>query len=276
MENRIKKYLENIFNIQFTVQKNYNDFEEYIIKPAENLKDTFFVKLIIKENIRITLIAEPDVYGKNFIENINFSKIEQRNISIKYWEKLGESKIKLIINDDENDIDDFLENKDIWKKFVLKFTKNAYYDESEENKEDAILSYTALFMAMILSITTYEINNENEEIILNYNGVKEGTAKEIKSIRYERNPINRQICLAYKGYRCSVCGFDFEKVYGILGRNFIEVHHILPVSKMGDNYEINPIKDLTPLCSNCHSMIHKKNPPYTIDELKKIIEENKK
>ena len=37
---------------------------------------------------------------------------------------------------------------------------------------------------------------------------------------------------------------DFEKVYGELGRHFIEVHHKIPLSKIGKNYIVNPKKDL--------------------------------
>ena len=62
----------------------------------------------------------------------------------------------------------------------------------------------------------------------------------------------------------------FEK-YGDIGKDYIEVHHLIPVSQMGANYIVDPIKDLAPLCSNCHSMIHKKNPPYTIEELRSLI-----
>ena len=30
-------------------------------------------------------------------------------------------------------------------------------------------------------------------------------------------------------------------------------------------------KDIAMLCANCHRMIHKKNPPLSLEELKKII-----
>lgn len=38
--------------------------------------------------------------------------------------------------------------------------------------------------------------------------------------------------------------------------------------------QIDPISDLRPVCPNCHAMLHKKNPPYTIDELREIIHQN--
>lgn len=84
---------------------------------------------------------------------------------------------------------------------------------------------------------------------------------------YERNQKARQECLKHYGYKCVVCGFDFEKEYGSIGHEFIEVHHIVPVSSIGKEYIVNPVIDLRPLCSNCHSMIHRNSEVLTIDEL---------
>jgi predicted HNH restriction endonuclease len=88
---------------------------------------------------------------------------------------------------------------------------------------------------------------------------------------YERNPIARKKCIEHYGVTCVVCGFNFEKVYGNIGKDFIEVHHLSKVSDKKQEYEVNPVKDLRPVCPNCHAMLHKKDPPYTIEELKILI-----
>lgn len=93
---------------------------------------------------------------------------------------------------------------------------------------------------------------------------------------YERNRKARQKCLEHYGYKCVVCGFDFEKEYGEIGHEFIEVHHIVPVSSIGNEYVVDPVKDLRPLCSNCHSMIHRSSKVLTIDELIRRREDAKK
>ncbi len=73
------------------------------------------------------------------------------------------------------------------------------------------------------------------------------------------------------GYKCQVCGFDFEDTYGDLGRNFIEAHHLTPLSEIKENHEVNPATDMIPLCANCHAMIHKmKNPNY--EELRDLYQ----
>jgi 5-methylcytosine-specific restriction protein A len=96
----------------------------------------------------------------------------------------------------------------------------------------------------------------------------EGTANQITQTRYERNPYARTVCINHYGYSCSVCEFDFEKRFGELGKNFIHVHHLTQVATVGKTYEVDPIKDLRPVCPNCHAMLHRQNPPLTIEELK--------
>jgi len=90
---------------------------------------------------------------------------------------------------------------------------------------------------------------------------------------YERSSQARQECINHYGYKCQICDLDFEKVYGDIGRDFIHVHHIIDISTIAENYKINPIKDLIPVCPNCHAMLHKRKPAYSPDEIKsKIVE----
>ena len=99
----------------------------------------------------------------------------------------------------------------------------------------------------------------------------EGAVKQVFVNRYERNKTARDKCIDYYGCSCSVCKFNFEKVYGEIGRDFIHVHHIKPISEIGIEYELDPVKDLRPICPNCHSMIHRHSLPISIQELKKLL-----
>jgi len=97
----------------------------------------------------------------------------------------------------------------------------------------------------------------------------EGAQIQILSNRYERNAKARAKCIALKGTACSVCGFDFGKVYGDEFAGKIEVHHITPVSEIGESYVVDPVRDLVPVCPNCHMMLHsKKDGVFSIAELK--------
>ena len=99
----------------------------------------------------------------------------------------------------------------------------------------------------------------------------EGALMKVNVNKYERNQKARRECVAKKGYRCQVCGRDFEATYGEIGKGFIHVHHLTPISSIGKEYKLNVDTDLAPVCPNCHYMLHRKNPPYTIEELKEII-----
>lgn len=99
----------------------------------------------------------------------------------------------------------------------------------------------------------------------------EGSYKTVKVNLYERNKVARDKCLEYHGYNCSICGFDFYKTYGEIGKNFIHIHHIIPLYKINKEYIVDPIKDLIPICPNCHSIIHRRKPELSIDELKNHI-----
>lgn len=103
----------------------------------------------------------------------------------------------------------------------------------------------------------------------------EGCLKKYYGTRYERSRKNRDAAIAEHGCKCMVCGFDFEAMYGELGKGYIEVHHKEPLYvRNGIVKKINPKTDLVCLCSNCHSMIHrKKGEPMSIEELKAIYDE---
>ncbi len=69
---------------------------------------------------------------------------------------------------------------------------------------------------------------------------------------------------------CEICNFSFDDTYGEFGKGYIEAHHILPVSALTSD-TIMKINDLTPVCSNCHSIIHRYRPWLTINQLKDNI-----
>jgi 5-methylcytosine-specific restriction protein A len=99
----------------------------------------------------------------------------------------------------------------------------------------------------------------------------EGAAMQVTQTRYERNPFARERCLKHFGYKCSVCEFDFADYYGEVGRNFIHVHHLTEIATIKKTYSIDPIKDLRPVCPNCHAMLHTQTPALRINELKSMI-----
>lgn len=103
-----------------------------------------------------------------------------------------------------------------------------------------------------------------------------GASRIISVNSFERDPVARAKCLAHHGYKCAVCSFDFEEFYGTIGRNYIHVHHIFPFSDIRKTYILDPIKDLIPVCPNCHVMIHRTRPILTIAKLKEHVKAKKR
>jgi 5-methylcytosine-specific restriction protein A len=106
---------------------------------------------------------------------------------------------------------------------------------------------------------------------------EEGNRTAILVNRYERSTKNRKACIETYGAFCCVCGFDFFRAYGEIGKDYIHVHHLTPLAVLeGKARKIDPIKDLRPVCPNCHEMLHQANPPYTPEQLRAIIAEVRK
>jgi len=100
----------------------------------------------------------------------------------------------------------------------------------------------------------------------------EGAVRQVNVNAYERDTRAREECIKHYGLNCSVCDFNFEEVYGSRGKSFIHVHHLVPLASIGKEYAIDPIKDMRPVCPNCHAMIHRVEPTLSIEELRKMTE----
>lgn len=104
---------------------------------------------------------------------------------------------------------------------------------------------------------------------------REGSVSKITVNRYERDRNARKACLEHYGYKCYACGVNLENIYGEIAKGFIHVHHETPISIIKEEYQLNPIEDLKPICPNCHSIIHLTNPPMSIAELQSMLNKNR-
>lgn len=128
----------------------------------------------------------------------------------------------------------------------------------------------------IWALVNYSLDAMGCMITCDDEAFSEGKEKLHQHIFRERNP--KLIKLAKQKFKnehngrlyCEICEFDFVDKYGELGDGFIEAHHAKPVSKMVDGEKTN-INDIVMLCSNCHSMIHRRKPWIGKDELKLLL-----
>jgi 5-methylcytosine-specific restriction protein A len=154
-----------------------------------------------------------------------------------------------------------------WKDFNLVISKSYSTQESEfSTLGSCLLDFFCLVLVLLIAETEWNMDSKDSEIVGNF----EGELSRVQVNKYERNRYNRALCLAFFGFGCRGCGQLLEEKYGPLGTNVIHVHHLVPVSQMGSSYRLDPIRDLIPLCPNCHNIVHKKNPPLPIRELRSI------
>ena len=100
----------------------------------------------------------------------------------------------------------------------------------------------------------------------------EGQRIERLVAHYERDPQLRAAAVQSHGTTCKACGFNFLVAYGAHGADYIEVHHLVPVSTLGQSSAVNPRTDMTVLCSNCHRMVHRRrDKPLSLSELRALL-----
>lgn len=155
-----------------------------------------------------------------------------------------------------------------WRRLAFQLSKGNLELGTDDGVPDfeIVQSWATRFTAAVVSLLPLE-EHEAEEL----EGYPEGAVQKVKVNRYERDRRNRAAALAIHGSACIACGMDFGKTYGALADGFIEVHHVTPVSKLGIDYVIDPKEDLVPLCPNCHATAHRRNPPFTVDEIKGLL-----
>lgn len=116
----------------------------------------------------------------------------------------------------------------------------------------------------------------DEEIV-----IYEGAMTMRETPLYQRSKFLRDRAVEY--YRdisegeliCEICNFNYKDRYGEAGNGYIEIHHRRPVYMYkGDDLNKTvdeAIKNLAPLCANCHRIVHRKRPPYSLDEVRSFL-----
>ncbi len=118
-------------------------------------------------------------------------------------------------------------------------------------------------------LDAFQVDIEDEAV--ESPNLTEGRRYYAEAKRYERDPHARAACVLHYGAFCSVCDFDFGSVYGDDVEKLIIVHHLTPLATRDRAYVVDPVKHLRPVCANCHLVIHRKDPPYTIAQVRKMI-----
>ena len=165
-----------------------------------------------------------------------------------------------------------------WRSVTLVVRRGMLALNEGNNAEDdqLIALWTGRAAAAILALLPLEQEGNCDELQPDspeIAGLPEGARTRVEVNRYERDRRNRAAALAIHGYACKACDLDMGNRYGEAAAGLIEVHHVTPVSKLGAGYLIDPRTDLVPLCPNCHSVTHRRLPPYAVAEVRAMMQQ---
>ncbi|MGN7178156.1 HNH endonuclease [Cytobacillus sp. SAFR-174] len=247
-----KKFNKDEFQKEFINKRyNYGNETQYHIITVKKFLDTqlqgpFRYQILILYNHRI--IKKVTIKHETSKQLLTPAKKRGIKLLLEHSPKIKFEEISMVHYKQDRP------KGDPWDKEPLKDFRNLFQMLSEKYLEDSV------------------INDIDAELAQENSFYKDGQAKNYYGTRYERNPKNRLEAIRIHGTICKVCGFNFEKVYGERGRDFIEIHHLKPLSTIQEEVVINPESDLVPVCSNCHRMIHReKDNVLTIEELRQLI-----
>lgn len=272
---QIKQDLENTYDIPFVVTREVSGTDpKYTIIPENEMGELFEISILLRQSIRMIITINPQRYAAEMVSEMSHADLEKRLLFRSYAEHIRNkgAKIDFYVSGIERSIDDDETWIGEWREFQIRVTR-ILVNEIEEpgNVEESVASeWSLLSVGMVLSLLTIEQSENTDERHV------EGRIRQVVETKHERNPVNRELCISANGCKCNICNFDFEKVYGSMGRGFIHVHHIEMISLHKDGYYLDPVKDLIPVCPNCHAMLHRTIPPLRPDELRRVIVEGEK
>lgn len=173
--------------------------------------------------------------------------------------------------------DYFLEN--ILKDFGIESLSNALkalWDHMEYFEKIQGLSKMKSTRFVYQKYATINKSLQDEEFTDEQESFPEG--KEIYRLHRSKERNSKLIKRAKAEYKknnpkleCQVCKFSFADVYGKIGCNYIEAHHLFPISELTEETETK-IEDLAFVCANCHKMIHRIRPWLKPENLKNLLQ----
>ena len=264
---QIKESLELFFNVPFDVYlTEVHQEPTYFITPQNEMKELFTVKINFRQNIRIILEIEPQTYAADMVKTMNHADENKKQMFLLYLSQIEKqvSKSEFQINQQSRNMQESDVWTEQWNTIKYRATKIIENSTDKEYEIKLVQEWALIGVGLFLSLLDVDVIDEQHH--------SEGKVSQVTHNVYERNPVNRELCLSANGYSCKICGFNFENKYGLLGHGFIHVHHIEMVADYGGERFINPITDMIPVCPNCHAMLHRKRPPLTPEELREIIE----
>ena len=170
--------------------------------------------------------------------------------------------------------------KEDFQNFIGNLHKRVKYNDTDAKYIMLFLCNRALKKNPNLFVEIDKVITDDEDfgfekVLDNSNNLVEGGLRQVMINRFERDRRIRDAYIkANNGVcKCAICGFDFESFYGDLGKGFIHMHHMKPLSEIRQEQQTK-FEDLILVCPNCHAMLHRAKPMLTPEQLKKRTNDN--
>ena len=203
---KLQECLQEYFLLPFAVKRKPLDGNDcFFVSPTNEGETLFEVKTFIQNDIRIVLEIRPQKHAKAMLESISRANDDKKNNFIHYLNSLKSKRVSvdLLING-KSVSEDEIKNC-LWNDFYCRLTRVPITDGNEPFDSFEVISEWTKH-AICLFLCLLPVSDQEEQL-----GELEGAQYQVVCNKYERNPINRELCLAKKGYVCNICGFDFEK-----------------------------------------------------------------
>lgn len=275
MTNKMQKLgeaLQQRFGFVFLCETRTEDGYPVVLIRLADLKPPHGFSIKVKlswKSLGIRFIQ--DSFSKHLVQDMGLPDISKRTVATSFVTALKQygGSLDFKINGAEINPQDMQCWPEDWTTLDISYDRLGVEPDLEQflNGGSDIFQQFLDYLGIIVSLLPVEKDSYEEPL----EGLPEGMLVREEVNRYERNRLNREACIAINGMTCQVCGFNFKETFGELGDGFIHIHHVIPVSQLGANHIVNPSRDLVPVCANCHSMMHRKDPPLTVEELKDLI-----
>ncbi|OON91162.1 MAG: hypothetical protein ATN32_02480 [Candidatus Epulonipiscium fishelsonii] len=239
----------------------------------------------IEQNINNILKQDSVVECNDVEEKIDIASIEQNINNILKQDSViecNDAKEKIDIASIEQNINNILkqdsvvECNDAEEKVEVAYKQNIEDIPKKEKIDIVVIKQDNNTVTEKEKMDTSYTKEKIDNIIEKANSISSFKEEKVEIEKIKIWEDLKTVCLDYYGAICEVCGIDYGYTYGNQFERYIDIHNLKSTHKEDDNLDINPEEDLVPVCHNCHFIMHTKQPCYTIDEMKKICEENGK
>ena len=221
------------------------------LRPEEPAGVPLFAVAIQATPLGVMATLMPDSYAGNIVRLLGESAQADPELWVTPVADGAANAIQtsIYVNNNLVEVDRLPDTR--WHNLEIECRSRIYQNVDMNQRVGVVAGTAGLCLALcLLGLDTEGFRDPAES-------APEGARMTVVANRYERSPRNRRLCINHYGHSCWVCDLVFSDTYGLLGDGYIEVHHMVPVAEMGAGYRPDPVLEMVPLCSNCHSMIHR-------------------